>query len=257
LIKAVIFDVDGTLVDSVDLHAQAWKEAFAHFGHDIALAAVRSQIGKGGDQLMPVFLSKEEIDWRGKEMEDYRSTLFKERYLPQVRGFTGVRELVQRIRANGQRVALGSSAKAEELRTYKKIAGIEDLTDEETSADDISKSKPHPDIFEAALGRLGGMDPSEAIVVGDSPYDAEAAGKIGMRTIGVLCGGFPEKDMRKAGCTAIYRDPAELLRRFDQSIIGLEGRPAERTRDIRPGMGLALGFAIAAVFAALIFRRRN
>jgi len=101
------------------------------------------------------------------------------------------------------------------------------------------------------------MDPSEAIVVGDSPYDAEAAGKIGMRTIGVLCGGFPEKDMRKAGCTAIYRDPAELLRRFDQSIIGLEGRPAERTRDIRPGMGLALGFAIAAVFAALIFRRRN
>jgi HAD superfamily hydrolase (TIGR01509 family) len=190
-------------------------------------------------------------------MEDYRSTLFKERYLPQVRGLPGVRELVQRIRANGQRVALGSSAKAEELRTYKKIAGIEDLTDEETSADDISKSKPHPDIFEAALGRLGGMDPSEAIVVGDSPYDAEAAGKIGMRTIGVLCGGFPEKDMRKAGCTAIYRDPAELLRRFDQSIIGLEGRPAERTRDIRPGMGLALGFAIAAVFAALIFRRRN
>jgi beta-phosphoglucomutase-like phosphatase (HAD superfamily) len=154
LIKAVIFDIDGTLVDSVDLHAKAWQEAFAHFGHEVAFEEVRSQIGKGGDQLMPVFLSKKEIDRRGPEIEEYRSDLFKERYLPQVRAFPVVRALIKRIILNGQRIALGSSAKGDELSTYKKIAGIEDLIDEETSSDDASRSKPHPDIFEAASRNL-------------------------------------------------------------------------------------------------------
>jgi phosphoglycolate phosphatase-like HAD superfamily hydrolase len=216
LIGAVIFDIDGTLVDSVDLHAQAWQETLAHFRHPVDFATVRSQIGKGGDQLLPVFLSQEEINACGKQIEAYRGELFKEKYLPHVRGFPAVRQLFERIRVNGQRIALASSAKADELLAYEEIACIEDLVDEETSADDAEKSKPHPHIFEAALSRLG-IAASEAIVVGDSPYDAEAAGKIGLRTIGVLCGGFPEGDLRKAGCIAIYRDPADFLIRFDQS----------------------------------------
>ena len=120
LIKAVIFDIDGTLIDSVDLHAKAWQETFAHFGHEVAFADVRSQIGKGGDQLMPVFISQEELDRRGDEIEAYRSDLFKSGYLPQVRAFPAVRQLFERIRANGQRIALASSAKADELATYKK-----------------------------------------------------------------------------------------------------------------------------------------
>jgi HAD superfamily hydrolase (TIGR01549 family) len=151
LLKAVIFDIDGTLVDSVDLHARAWQEAFAHFGHQVEFSAVRSQIGKGGDQLMPVFLSKEEIDRRGQEIEEYRSKLYKQQYLPRVRGFPEVRQLIERIKGNGLQVVLASSAKFDELKTYKQIAGIEDLIDEETSADDAAKSKPHPDIFKAAL----------------------------------------------------------------------------------------------------------
>src|SRR6185312_8209129 len=210
MVRAVIFDIDGTLVDSVDLHARAWQEAFAHFGHQVEFSAVRSQIGKGGDQLMPVFLSKEEIDSRGQEIEEYRSKLYKQQYLSKVRGFPEVRQLIERIKGNGLQVVLASSAKSDELQTYKQIAGIEGLIDEETSADDAAKSKPHPDIFKAALGRLG-VAASEAIVVGDSPYDVQAAGKIGLRTIGVLSGGFPEADLRKAGCIAIYRDPADLL----------------------------------------------
>jgi len=160
LIKAVIFDIDGTLVDSVDLHAKAWQEALAHFGHEVAFADVRAQIGKGGDQLMPVFLSQEELDRRKDAIEVYRSNLFKTRYLPEVRAFPAVRELFERILANGQQTALASSAKADELATYKKIAGIADLVDEETSSDDAERSKPHPDIFEVALSRLGGIDPS-------------------------------------------------------------------------------------------------
>src|SRR3954470_10350407 len=127
MIKAVIFDVDGTLVDSVDLHARAWQEAFAHFGKHLDFERVRSQIGKGGDQLMPVFLSEEELAEFGEELEKYRGELFKREYLSQVKGFPAVRELFQRVKAEGLQIALASSAKGDELKTYKKIADIEDL----------------------------------------------------------------------------------------------------------------------------------
>jgi HAD superfamily hydrolase (TIGR01509 family) len=219
MIEAAVFDVDGTLIDSVDLHARAWQDAFRDFGHEFEFQAIRDQIGKGGDQLMPVFLSREELDAKGKELEKHRVALMKERYLPEIRGFPGVRKLFQRIRQDGTRIVLASSAKADELQTYKKIAGIEDLVDEETSSDDAEKSKPHPDIFQAALSRLGGVDPSRAIVIGDTPYDAEAAAKAGLRTIGVLCGGFPEDWLREAGCVEIYKGPADLLARYDDSLL--------------------------------------
>ncbi len=219
MIKAVIFDIDGTLVDSVDLHARAWQESFRQFGKEIPFEQVRHQIGKGGDQLMPVFFSKEELDEFGDEMEQYRGELFKRDYLPQVRAFAGVRELFQKIKDDGLHLALASSAKEDELKEYKKIANIEDLVEEETSADDADKSKPHPDIFEAALERLGDIEAHEAVVVGDTPYDAEAAGKINLRTIGVLCGGFPEAELKAAGCVEIYQDPADLLARYDDSVI--------------------------------------
>jgi HAD superfamily hydrolase (TIGR01549 family) len=219
MIKAVIFDIDGTLVDSVDLHARAWQETFKHFGKEIVYEKVRHQIGKGGDQLMPVFFSKQELDEFGEEMEKYRGELFKREYLPQVRAFASVRELFLKIRDDGKRLALASSAKEEELAAYKKIAHIEDLIEEETSADDADKSKPHPDIFEAALERLGNIEVHEAVVVGDTPYDAEAAGKINLRTLGVLCGGFPEGELKAAGCVQIYKDPADLLARYEDSLI--------------------------------------
>jgi phosphoglycolate phosphatase-like HAD superfamily hydrolase len=218
MIEAVIFDVDGTLVDTVDEHAVAWQRTFAHFGRNIELAAIRSQIGKGGDQLMPVFLPKEEVERRGKEIEDYRKELFKREYLPHVRGFPKVRDLFKRILSERKRIALASSAKGDELMAYKKAADIVDLVDEETSSDDAERSKPHPDIFEAALRRLK-LPPRCAIVVGDSPYDAEAAGKAAMKTIGVLCGGFPAADLRKAGAAQIFRDPADLLANYDRSLI--------------------------------------
>jgi HAD superfamily hydrolase (TIGR01549 family) len=217
LIEAVVFDIDGTLVDSVDLHARAWQEAFARFGKEIPYERVRQQIGKGGDQLMPVFLSEEELERFGEELEKYRGELFKREYMPRVKPFPEVRALFERIRRDGKRIALASSAKQEEVEVYKKIAGIEGLVEEEASKDDAEKSKPHPDIFEAALARLGDPTPARVIVVGDTPYDAEAAGKADLRTIGFLCGGFPEADLRAAGCIRIYRDAADLLARYDES----------------------------------------
>jgi HAD superfamily hydrolase (TIGR01549 family) len=224
MIKAVIFDIDGTLVDSVDLHAQAWKEAFKQYGKDIPYQQVRHQIGKGGDQLMPVFFSREELEEFGEEMEEYRSKIFKRDYLPRVRAFPMVRDLFLKIREDGKRVVLASSAKEEELAAYKKIAHIEDLVEGETSADDADKSKPHPDIFKAALDQLGDVSADEAVVVGDTPYDAEAARKLRLRTIGVRCGGFPDQELLDAGAIAIYDGPEDLLARYHGSIIGMKSK---------------------------------
>jgi HAD superfamily hydrolase (TIGR01549 family) len=219
MLKAIIFDIDGTLVDSVDLHARAWQEAFRHFGREVEFEKVRHQIGKGGDQLMPVFFSEAELERFGEEMEKFRGDIYKRQYISRVRAFPQVRELFERIRRDGKRIALASSAKKDELKVYKELARITDLIEEETSADDAEKSKPHPDIFEAALDALGDVRADEAIVVGDTPYDAVAAGKAGLRTIGVLCGGFPEAELRAAGCVDIYRDPADLLARYDASLL--------------------------------------
>jgi HAD superfamily hydrolase (TIGR01509 family) len=214
---AVIFDVDGTLVDSVDLHAKAWQRAFLDFGHNLDFLAIRSQIGKGGDQLMPVFLSKETLEQQGEAIATHRSELFKDNYLSQVTGFPSVRDLVLRLQQDHKIVALASSAKQDELDIYKKIARIDDLVHTNTSSDDAERSKPHPDIFVAALKQLDGIPPSDVIVVGDSPYDAEAAKRAGLRTIGLLSGGFAKQDLLEAGCIAVYRDPADLLANYDAS----------------------------------------
>jgi HAD superfamily hydrolase (TIGR01509 family) len=224
MVTAAIFDIDGTLIDSVDAHAHAWQDAFADFGHEIAFDAIRSQIGKGGDQLLPVFLSDAERSEIGDKLEAHRSEVFKERYLSGLRPFARVPEVIGRLRDLGFDVALASSAKKDELEIYKKIAGIEDLIDVEASSADAERSKPHPDIFAAAMRRLGNPPPVELIAIGDTPYDAEAAGKLGIRTIGMLCGGFAEADLRQAGCVAIYQDPADLLQQLDHSLFA-GGRP--------------------------------
>ncbi len=215
--KAVIFDVDGTLIDSVDLHAKAWQDAFGEYGREIPFDDIRGQIGKGGDQLMPVFLSENDLKAFGEELEERRGAILKERYLPKVKAFPEVRALLEHLRSKNVDIALASSAKEDELEVYKKAADIEDVIDEQTSSDDAESSKPNPDIFLAALDRLGKPDPKDVIVVGDTPYDAEAAGKAGLRTVGLLCGGFPEDSLREAGCVAIYRDPADLLAHYEAS----------------------------------------
>ena len=217
MIKAVIFDIDGTLVDTVDLHARAWQQAFQHFGHDFPYEQIRAQIGKGGDQLLPVFLNHEELDTQSEEIEKYRSDLFKRSFLPQAGAFPKVRELFQHIRECGQKIVLATSSKKDDLESYKRLAHIGDLIDGATTADDAEKSKPHPDIFHAVMDQLLGVAPIEAIAVGDTPYDAVAASRAGLRTIGLLSGGCAEEHLRAAGCVAIYREPADLLRHYDSS----------------------------------------
>lgn len=217
MVQNVIFDVDGTLVDSVDEHAEAWRRAFLEFGRDVPFAHVRSQIGKGADQLIPVFFNDEELAQFGKELEEYRTQLFLKDFLPKIRPFPKVRELFQALRKEGARVALASSAKEEELKHYVKLCRIQGLFEEATNKDEVDKSKPHPDIFAAALKRLGNPEVRATVVVGDTPYDALAAGKLNVPTVGMLCGGFPADDLRAAGCRVLMKDPAELLARFEAS----------------------------------------
>lgn len=218
MIKAVIFDVDGTLIDSVDHHARAWCDAFADYGYEIPFEKMRAQIGKGADQLMPVFLDKEEMKTVAPKLEKHRAALFKKKYLPSIRAFPKVRELFETILEEGLQIALASSANGDELSAYKEKAHITDLVETETSKDDAEKSKPHPDIFEAALAELDDVEESEVLVIGDTPYDAEAAKRAGISIIGVRCGGFPEQNLRDAGCIAIHDDPADLLIHFREWI---------------------------------------
>ncbi len=219
IIEAVIFDIDGTIVDSVDLHAKAWQRTFAKFGKNILLEAIRSQIGKGADQLLPVYFSKQELEQFGEAMEIYRGELFKKEYLPKVKGFPKVRELFERIKQDKKQIALASSAKKDELKRYKEIAQIDDLIESETSSDNVERSKPCSDIFDAALKQLGNIASENVVAVGDTPYDATAAAKVNVRSIGLLCGGWTQPQLRRAGCIAIYRDPADLLARYEDSPI--------------------------------------
>ena len=217
-IQAAIFDVDGTLVDSVDLHAQAWKRVLAEYDKDIPYDQVRSQIGKGSDTFLPAFFDQAELTEIKEEISKRRSSLFKDEYLDQVKPFPQVRELFERLHADGVKIALASSGNAGEIAHYQKLLNVTDLVDEVATADDAEKSKPHPDIFQAALDKLGeSVVPANTFAVGDTPYDADAASKLDLRTIGMLCGGFSEESLREGGATVMFRDPADLLARYDQT----------------------------------------
>ncbi|MEY2519329.1 MAG: hypothetical protein QOF24_1088 [Verrucomicrobiota bacterium] len=217
MIRAAIFDLDGTLVDSNELHVEAWQETFRHFGKEIPVERLREQIGKGGDQYLPVFLNELEMREFAKEADEFHGKIFKKKYLLQVRPFAKVRELFERVRSDGKKVALASSGKEHEVHHYEKLAGIEDLVDSMTSADQVAHSKPKSDVFIAALRTLGNLQPQDAIAIGDTPYDVEAAKKIDLPIIGLVCGGFSEGALRDEGAVAIFRDPADLLERYYQS----------------------------------------
>lgn len=226
--SAVLFDVDGTLVDSVALHAEAWHETFAAFGRQIPEAEIRKQIGKGSDQLLPVFFSEREIARIGEQIDRYHGRLFRACYIRRVRPFPKVRELLERLRGDGVFIALVSSADREDLGHYKRLAGIEELVDHQTTSEDAERSKPHPDLFAAALDALGAPPAEQVIVVGDSPYDSQAALKLGLRTIGLLSGGFTRTELLEAGCVEIRRDPEDLHDHYTESILASLARPERR-----------------------------
>jgi HAD superfamily hydrolase (TIGR01509 family) len=188
----LLTDIDGTLVDSNALHAEAWRRAFEHFGIEVGMDEVWSQIGKGGDQLIPVFVPEADRDRLEPQIKSFRKEVFHRDYLPRIVSFAKARQLLMRVKKSGRRIVLATSSDKNDLAIYKRIVGMEDLVEEEATSADAQASKPEPDIFAAALKKAG-VDAEEAVALGDTPYDAHAAGALGIRVIGVTCGWLEEQ----------------------------------------------------------------
>lgn len=218
-IRAVLFDIDGTLVDSNDMHVIAWEEAFAGIGVSFDRQTIHDQIGKGTDMLVPTLLPGADAALQ-ERLGEAHGAVFKDRFLDTVRPFPGARDLLARARAAGQAVVLASSASAPELDHYLDLLDARALVDASTSGDDVANTKPAPDIFAAALNKLPGVSPQEAMVVGDTPYDVEAAAKCGIAAVALRSGKFPDAALLAAGAVALYDDAAALLADYDQSPLG-------------------------------------
>lgn len=212
-LKGLIFDIDGTLVDTNDLHAQCWQEAFDYFGKKIEYDVMRSQIGKGGDLLVPDLLNAREMREFGKKIKKYRTTLYKKNYMPRARPFPRIRELFEMLRDRKVKIALASSSNPDEVKYYTKLLDVGDLLEGSTSKKDAEMSKPSPEIFEAALERLG-TPSARTFTVGDTPYDILASHRCALPIVAVLSGGFDRRLLTKA--EFLFEDVEELGRKIEQ-----------------------------------------
>ena len=213
-VSAVLLDVDGTLVDSNDAHAEAWVRALADAGIAVALVDVRRLIGMGGDKLLPAICGVSHDSPEGQRISNRRGDIFASEYLPNLVAFRDAHQLVAALKERNLTAVAASSAKEDELRRLLKIAGALSLLDGATSSDDVEDSKPDPDIIQAAL-KLAKASPREALMIGDTPYDIEAAERAGVHTIAFRCGGWDDASLR--GAVAIYDGPWDLLAHLDAS----------------------------------------
>jgi HAD superfamily hydrolase (TIGR01509 family) len=216
LLKGIIFDVDGTLVDSNDAHAESWVDTFAQAGYDVPFSAVRPLIGMGADKLLPMTVGVSNESEEGKRLMRRRSEIFRKEYLPKLRPFPGSRELVLRVRADGLKAIVATSARDKELKELLKAATVDDLMQERATSTDAKRSKPDPDIVRAAVEESGATA-NHLLMIGDTPYDIEAAGKAGVRAIGFRSGGWTDDGLK--GAVEIYDGPGDLLAKYDSSII--------------------------------------
>jgi HAD superfamily hydrolase (TIGR01509 family) len=213
-VRAAIFDVDGTLIDSNQAHAQAWSDAFAAEGHTIPAEQVLPLVGMGGDKLLPALVRISKDSPAGKRLSERRSAIFSERFLPALQPFPGVAELLKRLHSAGLLIAVASSSEPDQLRGLLQRTGVPELFEEATSAGDARQSKPSPDILHAALRRCHAA-PAEAVLTGDTAYDVQAGRDAGVRVIGVRCGGWSDEGL--FGAIAIFDGPADLLAHLDQT----------------------------------------
>jgi HAD superfamily hydrolase (TIGR01509 family) len=218
MIRAVLLDVDGTLIDSNDAHARAWVDVGDEFGHHIEFGRVRWLIGMGGDRVLPELTGLKEESEEGRRMLDRCGEIFRERYLPRLSAFAGAHELLERLRLDGKTLVVATSASEADLEALLRQARLDHLIDDSTNSDEADESKPAPDIVQAALQKTG-VPASQVVMIGDTPYDVKAAERTGVRIIGLRCGGWNDRDLK--GASAIYDDPADLLDKYDRSILAL------------------------------------
>jgi HAD superfamily hydrolase (TIGR01509 family) len=221
MVRAALLDIDGTLLDSNDAHARAWADVGAEFGHAIRFETARPLIGMGGDKVLPRLTGLAEESEEGARLLKRRGEIFLARYGPRLQPFRGTRELLERMRGDGLRLVVATSASGDDLALLLERAGIADLVDAATDSDDAESSKPSPDIVEAALQQAG-VPPGEAVMLGDTPYDVAAAGRAGVRILAFRCGGWGDADL--AGAAAVYDGPAALLEAYDSSLLAGVGQ---------------------------------
>jgi len=215
-IKAVLLDIDGTLLLSNDAHAQSFVEAAGALGIHADYETVRRLIGKGSDKLIPEAFGLEADSDLAKQLGELKSTIFKIRHLPTLQPAPGARALIERLRSDGIKLVVATSASGDEVTRLLERAGVDDLIQQETSADDVQRSKPDPDIVHAAMGKAG-EPPSAVVMLGDTPYDVEAASRAGVDIIAVRCGGWDDRVL--AGAIAIYQDPQDLLTHYSEHFV--------------------------------------
>jgi phosphoglycolate phosphatase-like HAD superfamily hydrolase len=210
----VLLDIDGTLVDSNGAHAAAWSDAFAAHGRHHPPEQIRPLVGKGGDKLLRELASLDDESGEGKEISEARTEIFRSRYLPTLMPTPGAAEFVEWLIRSPLTVIVATSAKQDEVKGLLTVCGGQALLKDATTSDDAERSKPDPDILTAALKKCG-SPPDRAIMIGDTPYDIEAASRTGIATIAFRSGGWHDAKLR--GAIAIFDDPRELLARLGES----------------------------------------
>lgn len=212
-VRGVLLDIDGTLVDSNDAHAHAWVTAFAEHGYDVPFEQVRRLIGMGGDKLVPEVCGLSDESKEGKAISKRRGEVFTKEFLPTLKPTPGAERLLKLLSGMGLKLAVASSAKEDELKELLGVCGADKYIEAATSSDDAENSKPDPDIVHAALAELR-LPAADVILLGDTPYDVQAARKAGVGVVGVRCGGWSDKDLQ---ADAVYADPGDLADRIGQS----------------------------------------
>ncbi|WP_375489823.1 HAD family hydrolase [uncultured Jatrophihabitans sp.] len=215
--RGVLFDVDGTLVDTTFLHAVHWAEALRQHGHDVSCADVHHAIGMSGAYLLERLLGDHDTT-QDDAIEDAHDTLYKQEW-GRLRLLPGAADVLRACAQRGLDVVLASSASEDELTELRRTIGADDAVTEATSSSDASAGKPAPDIVQVALERTG-LSPERTVFVGDAVWDGVACQSAGVRFVALTCGGTPEDELRDAGAVEVWRDPAQLLAHLDDSVLG-------------------------------------
>ena len=217
-LRGCLLDVDGTLIDSNDAHARSWVDVLQENDFDVTYAQIRALIGMGGDKLVRAATGLDVERGRGKELAARRMERFRRHYLPSLYPTPGAHDLVMRMKADNLRLVIATSAREQELNELLEQAGLSELIRRRTTSDDAEDPKPDPDIVHAAL-RRGDLAAEATVMLGDTPYDVEAAARASVRTIALRCGGWWADDAL-GGAVAIYDDPAELVHGYARSPLG-------------------------------------
>ena len=214
--KAALLDVDGTLIDANYQHALAWYRAFREFDISLPIWRIHRAIGMGGDQLVPALVGEEVEREKGDEIREKRSDVYED-LIDEVVPFEGAHELVTDLLERDIAVVLASSAPLEELEHYLDLLDVRTLVDAWTTNDDVEQTKPEPDLVRAALEKADG---AEAVMVGDTRWDVEAAAKVGVPTVCVMTGGWARQELLDAGAVAVFESVEDLRRAIDETPLG-------------------------------------